>query len=182
MRADDEILRRVAAFLIEPARAPLDRWVHELLVRRKAMGPGMFGRSERGAIWLTKEGRATFYPLWFGEGHRIALPPMRSLLARMLSLLRRYGEPATINLNSRGCQTERERPYRFQLPARHCHGKSFRLEERIYNRAGSGGQCGYPPMLHRLASEPAKRVAGEEVTLNVEGVVDGGVAGEEALR
>ncbi len=74
--------------LIEPARPLLDDWVHELLVRRKALTPSMFTCSERGKSWLTKEGRAVFYPLWFNEGYRIARRAMRPLLARILASLR----------------------------------------------------------------------------------------------
>lgn len=79
--------------LLEPARAPLDDWVHELLVRRGVLGPDLFAQSERGPTWLTKEGRAVFYPLWFSEGFRVVLPPMRSLLARLLRVLRAHGAP-----------------------------------------------------------------------------------------
>jgi CRISP-associated protein Cas1 len=79
----------LALDLLEPARPVLDDWVHELLVRRRVIAPGMFARSEHGPSWLTKEGRAAFYPLWFQEGYRVALPPMRSLLARLLAALRR---------------------------------------------------------------------------------------------
>ena len=38
------------------------------------------------------------------------------------------------------------------------------------------------PMLGGFRSEEAQCAAGDEVTLEVEGVVDGGVCGEEALR
>jgi hypothetical protein len=37
------------------------------------------------------------------------------------------------------------------------------------------------PLLHRVRSEAAKRAAGDEMTLNVERVVNGGVNGKEAL-
>jgi hypothetical protein len=37
-------------------------------------------------------------------------------------------------------------------------------------------------MLGGLSSEAAQCAAGDEVTLEVEGVVDGGMSGEEALR
>jgi hypothetical protein len=36
--------------------------------------------------------------------------------------------------------------------------------------------------LHRLGSEDPKRAAGDEVALNVEGVVNRSMGGQEALR
>jgi hypothetical protein len=45
---------------------------------------------------------------------------------------------------------------------------------------GSGGRCCLP-RLKRFASEDAERVAGCEMTLDVEIVVDGGVNGQKAL-
>ena len=79
----------LALDLLEPARAAIDGWVHELLVQRSVITASMFTATERGLTWLTKEGRAVFYPLWFQEGQRVVLPPMRSLLACFLTLLRR---------------------------------------------------------------------------------------------
>jgi hypothetical protein len=35
---------------------------------------------------------------------------------------------------------------------------------------------------HRLGTEAAERAAGDQVTLNIECVVDGGVDGQKALR
>jgi hypothetical protein len=37
------------------------------------------------------------------------------------------------------------------------------------------------PLLHRLKSEKAQRSAGDQMALNIERVVDGGMHGEEAL-
>ena len=49
-------------------------------------------------------------------------------------------------------------------------------------QTGTGKTAAFAlPMLQRLASDQAKRAAGDEVTLNVEGGGDGDVAGEEAL-
>jgi CRISPR-associated protein Cas1 len=79
----------LALDLLEPARAAIDNWVHEILVQRAAIVPAMFTATARGPTWLTKEGRAAFYPLWFREGYRIVMPPMRSLLAGALVQLRR---------------------------------------------------------------------------------------------
>jgi hypothetical protein len=39
-----------------------------------------------------------------------------------------------------------------------------------------------PPLFCRLGSEAAERSAGDEVALDVERVVDGGVDGQKALR
>lgn len=38
------------------------------------------------------------------------------------------------------------------------------------------------PWLHGLGPEQAERAAGEDMALKVEGVVDGGMNGQEALR
>lgn len=79
----------LALDLIEPVRAPLDAWVHDLLVGRRLLKPGLFTPADQGPVWLSKEGRSLFYPVWFREGHRVALAPMRRLLAQVLGLLRR---------------------------------------------------------------------------------------------
>lgn len=78
----------LALDLVEPARAALDEWVHDLLMRRRVLTPAMFAGSTGEAVRLTHEGRAAFYPLWFADGCRLAERPMRALLARMLSTLR----------------------------------------------------------------------------------------------
>jgi hypothetical protein len=46
----------------------------------------------------------------------------------------------------------------------------------------SGGQRRACPLLRSLSSEEAERSAGDQVALEGEGVVDGGLNGEEALR
>jgi hypothetical protein len=46
----------------------------------------------------------------------------------------------------------------------------------------SGGHRRRPPLLQGRGSEAAEGLAGDEMTLEVEGVVDGGVAREEVLR
>lgn len=78
----------LALDLLEPARAMLDDWVLGVLNRRRLIGPEMFPESAQEPVRLTKEGRAVFYPLWFREGHLVALRPMRRLLARLLAALR----------------------------------------------------------------------------------------------
>ena len=45
-----------------------------------------------------------------------------------------------------------------------------------------GGCCRSVPLLHRLRPEDAERSAGDEAALQIEGVVDGGVAGKHPLR
>ncbi len=40
--------------------------------------------------------------------------------------------------------------------------------------------CG-PPRVHRLSAERAVRVGGDEMALDVEGIVDGGVCGKKFL-
>lgn len=78
----------LALDLIEPARAAMDDWILDVLMRRRALSPKMFSTSGEGGAWLTKKGRGLFYPLWFREGYRVALAPMRSLLASLVSRLR----------------------------------------------------------------------------------------------
>ena len=78
----------LALDLIEPARAELDAWIFSLLRQSRVIKPAMFSQREDGSVWLTKEGRAQFYPAWYREGFRIALKPMRQLMAGMLAALR----------------------------------------------------------------------------------------------
>lgn len=85
MHRDRESL---ALDLLEPARAALDDWIHDLLVRREVIKTEMFSRATGEPMRLVKEGRATFYPLWFREGYRVALPPMRRLMASIIVQLR----------------------------------------------------------------------------------------------
>ena len=47
---------------------------------------------------------------------------------------------------------------------------------------GSCRRCCLPPLLRRLGAELAECLPGNQMTLRVEGVVDGGVGGEETLR
>ena len=79
----------LALDLIEPVRALLDDWVHDLLVRRRLVTAPMFSQASGEPMRLTKEGRATFYPLWFHEGYNVALRPMRRMLAVLIARLRR---------------------------------------------------------------------------------------------
>ena len=44
-----------------------------------------------------------------------------------------------------------------------------------------GGHRRCVPLLHRLGSEEAQRAAGDQMALNIERVVDGGMQSEEAL-
>jgi CRISPR-associated protein Cas1 len=83
----------LALDLIEPARPCIDAWVHALLAERQLLKPEMFSRQTAGAVRLTKDGRALFYPAWFREGHVAALRPMRGLLATILTCLRRHAAP-----------------------------------------------------------------------------------------
>lgn len=78
----------LALDLLEPARAAVDGWVLQLLSGRGAITPAMFAPAPDGAMRLTAQGRAAFYPLWFSEGHRRVLRPMRNLLARLIQQLR----------------------------------------------------------------------------------------------
>jgi hypothetical protein len=63
----------------------------------------------------------------------------------------------------------------------HCHMNLFWQRESPKSLGSSSGRrCG-SPRLERFASENAERVAGCEMTLDVENVVDGGVNEEDAL-
>lgn len=74
--------------LLEPARAVLDAWVHELLNVRQVLQPSHFAPQPDGGVQLVRQGRAIFYPLWFSEGHARAMPPIRSLLGSLLRAIR----------------------------------------------------------------------------------------------
>lgn len=78
----------LALDLIEPARAALDDWIYSLLTAQQLIQPTMFSQREDGSVWLSKEGRAVFYPAWFRDGCRTALNPIRRLLAGILAVLR----------------------------------------------------------------------------------------------
>ncbi|SDR58122.1 Adenylate cyclase, class 3 [Rhizobiales bacterium GAS113] len=67
------------------------------------------------------------------------------------------------------------------LPVRLCHGKPNRLAETRQEGSRSC-RCSRPPGVKCLAPEDAERVTGCQVTLGVEGVVDGGMNRQEALR
>ena len=43
-------------------------------------------------------------------------------------------------------------------------------------------RCRLPPLLRRLDAELAECLPGNQVTLDVEGVVDGGMGGQKSLR
>lgn len=59
-----------------------------LRAQRELLAPALFATGAEGAVRLTPEGRALFYPLWFREGWRTARRPMRDLLAGLLAPLR----------------------------------------------------------------------------------------------
>ena len=84
----------LALDLLEPARAALDEWVHGLLTEGPLQDPALFTHAPDGGVWLTLEGRRLFYPVWFREGFRVALRPMRRLLAGVLECLRRSRDGA----------------------------------------------------------------------------------------
>jgi hypothetical protein len=61
-----------------------------------------------------------------------------------------------------------------------CHGNLNQLAEARQEGFGSC-RCGRSPSVKCAAPEDAQRVTGCEVTLGVEGVVDGGMNRQEAL-
>lgn len=81
----------LALDLLEPARAVLDDWVHDLLVRRALLKPAQFTNSPTDGVRLDSEGRSVFYASWYREGHRLALAPMQRLLAQLLEALGEAG-------------------------------------------------------------------------------------------
>src|SRR5215204_127036 len=62
-----------------------------------------------------------------------------------------------------------------------CHGKACSGGLRL-SCEGSRGSRRTCPLLRSLDSEESQHAAGDEMALEVVGVVDGGVSGEEALR
>jgi hypothetical protein len=68
-----------------------------------------------------------------------------------------------------------------QRVLRLCHGNLNRLAEARQDGSGSC-RCGRSPSVKCPAPEDAQRVTGCKVTLGVEGVVDGGMNRQEALR
>lgn len=77
----------LALDLIEPARAVIDDWVHDLLVRQALFKPSQFTTSPQAGVRLDAEGRSAFYAAWYREGQRLAVKPMRRLLANLLEAL-----------------------------------------------------------------------------------------------
>ena len=77
----------LALDLLEPARAVLDDWVHDLLVRQALFKPTQFADSPTDGVRLDADGRALFYAAWYREGQRLALKPMQRLLTQLLEAL-----------------------------------------------------------------------------------------------
>ena len=97
----------LALDLLEAARAPIDGWVLQLLARQRLIEPKHFGDSPDGPIRLNQEGRSIFYPLWFSQGHLVAMRPMRRLLARLVNALRSSATTAAHALAGEAQQSER---------------------------------------------------------------------------
>lgn len=81
----------LALDLLEPARAVLDDWVHDLLVSQARFKPTQFINNSTDGVRLAPEGRSVFYAAWYGEGHRLARKPMHRLLAHLLETLSAVG-------------------------------------------------------------------------------------------
>jgi hypothetical protein len=62
----------------------------------------------------------------------------------------------------------------------HCHGNVNRLAETCQDDSGSC-RCGSSPGVKCLAPEDTERVTGCQVTLSVEGVVDGSMNRQKVL-
>ena len=73
-------------------------------------------------------------------------------------------------------------PFRTGLLAGDCHENVVSAEGKSEELGldSSRGCC--PPIPEGFASEGAERVAGNKMALDVEGVLDGGVNGQEPLR
>ncbi len=65
---------------------------------------------------------------------------------------------------------------------RSCHENLALAERRSEGLGSSSRRSRCPPILQRVASEDAERVAGNKMALNTERIVDGGLNGREALR
>ena len=55
-------------------------------------------------------------------------------------------------------------------------------QTKVRGLGSSSGRSRCPPVLQRFPSEDAERFAGNKIALNAEGIVDGGLNGQEALR
>jgi hypothetical protein len=65
---------------------------------------------------------------------------------------------------------------------RDCHENLASAEGKSEGLGSSSSRRRCLPILERFASEGAERVAGNKMALDVEGVLDGGVNGQEPLR
>jgi hypothetical protein len=66
--------------------------------------------------------------------------------------------------------------------ARNCHENLTLAERKSEGLGSSSGRSRRPPVLQRFPSEDAERVAGNEMALNVERILDDGVNSQEPLR
>ena len=67
-------------------------------------------------------------------------------------------------------------------PRRLCHGNLKQAGEGDGASSVSSSRGRVLPLLHGFDPEETQRAAGDEMALEVEGVVDGGMNGQEALR
>ena len=63
-----------------------------------------------------------------------------------------------------------------------CHVKLGAGRTRVEGLGSCSGRSRRPPILKRFASESAERIAGNEMALDVECVLDCGMDGQEPLR
>jgi hypothetical protein len=63
-----------------------------------------------------------------------------------------------------------------------CHENLALAKRKSEGLGSSSGRSRCPPVLQRFPSEDAERFAGNKIALNAEGIVDGGLNGQEALR
>ena len=71
---------------------------------------------------------------------------------------------------------------RKDLDIRSCHENLALAKRKSEGLGSSSGRSRCPPVLQRFPSEDAERFAGNKIALNAEGIVDGGLNGQEALR
>jgi hypothetical protein len=68
-----------------------------------------------------------------------------------------------------------------QLADRLCHDNLSEAQSCGKQHRRLRGRRSVPPLIHGFSSEEMKSASGDQVALNIECVVDGGVAGEETL-
>jgi hypothetical protein len=95
-----------------------------------------------------------------------------------------HSEPSVLFVEDRGlAKDDKEVSFAvvFQILSRRCHAKPNLARAKIGSPNSGSGRGGGSPRLESVFSEEAERAAGCEMTLDIEGVVNGGVNRQESL-